>query len=121
MRVVLTLVRREAVLARRDVRCSGLGKHAVHLPHSRADGFEALDRLVKKRMQREQRAEIEPHSVIDVIVVECEDCGVAHVQTGTAQDPELDSQVEDEDLFEPRGRGLPPISGPALKLEFGAG
>ena len=104
MFVVRAQVWSEAVPARRDLRWRWLGEHALHRPHLQADGIEMRGRLVKPRMHREQGVEIEPHAVVDVVSVEGEHRGLAHIEPGTAKNPELDGQVEQEDLLEPSGR-----------------
>ena len=97
---------------------AGCGEHVLHRPHLFADGVEKRDRLVEQRMHREQGVEIEPHAVVDVASVEGEHRGLAHVEPGTAKDPELDGEVEQEDVLEPGGRldldQAPPAPGKAL-------
>ena len=98
-----TLVRDEAVLARRDVRCSGFCEHRVHRAYLRTDGVQERARLVEHRVQLEERLEIEPHAVVDVVPVEREYPGIANVESRAAQHPDLDGHIEDEDVLEPCG------------------
>ena len=97
-------VRREAVLARRDVRGRGFGEHRLQVAHLGAHGLEPCIRLVGHGVQTEQRVEVQPLAVVDVVAVEREHARLAHVQPGAAQDPELDSRVDNEHLLQPRRR-----------------
>ena len=82
--VVLARVGRKAVTARGNVRRGRMGERFVHLLDLRADRFEECARLVKDRVQLEQRVEIEPHAVVDVLAIEGEHPGFVHVDPGAA-------------------------------------
>ena len=82
--VVLARVGRKAVTARCNVRRGRMDEHFLHLLDLRADRFEECARFVKDRVQLEQRVEIEPHAVVDVLAIEGEHPGFVHVDPGAA-------------------------------------
>ena len=102
MGVVRARVRREAVLARRDVRGRGFGEHRLQVAHLDTHGLEHCIRLVGHGVQTEQRVEVQPLAVVNVVTVEREHARLAHVEPGAAQDPELDGRVDDEHPLGPR-------------------
>ena len=84
MLVVPARVGRKAVTARGNVRRGRMGEHFLHLLDLRSDRFEECTGFVKDRVQLEQRVEIEPHVVVDVLAIEGEDPGFVHVDPGAA-------------------------------------
>ena len=104
MGVVRTQIRRVAVIARGDVRGRRSGEHRLQVSYLAADRFESCAGLVGHGVQPEQRVEIQPLAVVDVVPVEREHASLAHVEPGAAQDPELDRCVDDEHVLEARRR-----------------
>ena len=102
--VVGARVRREAVVAGRDVRSRRAGKHRLQLPHLAADRVKPCGGLVGHGVQPEQRVEVQPPPIVDVVPVEREHARLADVEPGAAQDPELDGHVEDEHVLGSRRR-----------------
>ena len=74
--------------------------HRLHLPNARYDGIQKRLRLIQNGMQLEQRVEVEPFAVVDIVPIQREHPGFAHIESGAAQDPELERNIEDEDILE---------------------
>ena len=101
MCVVGTRAGREAVIARCNVRGGGPGKHRQHRARLRVDAAEKRARLVEHRVRRKQRFPVEAHAVVHIVSVEGEHRGVAHVEAGAAQHPELYGHIQEEDVLQP--------------------
>lgn len=104
MSMVRALVGLETVATRSDVRRGRPGQHALHLPDLRFHGVAVRLRLVENRMKPEQGLEVECHAVMDVVPVERQHPGIAHVQSGALQHPELDGGIAHEDVLQPGRR-----------------
>ena len=102
--VVGTRVRGEAVPARGDVRGGGTGEHGAQVARLRADVFEQRARLVEHRVRGEKGFEVEVYAVVDVVAVQRQHRGIADVEPGAAQHPELQRRVEEEVLLHPGAR-----------------
>ena len=87
MRVVRAVVRREAVFSWRDLRSGTRPEHGQHLPDPSTYGFLERFGFVRERMPSEQRIEIEPDAVINVVPVERDHLHFANVKAGAAQHP----------------------------------
>ena len=103
MRVIRAVVRSEAVISWRHLRSGTRPEHGQHVPDPSTYGFLKRVGLVRERMSSEQRIEIEPDAVINVVPVERDHLHFANVKAGAAQHPELDGHIENEDVLEPGG------------------
>ena len=101
VRVVRTRVRLEAVIARPNIRWRTPLDHLLHLLNAGDDGIQKRLRLIQNGMQLEQRVEVEPFAVVDIVPIQSEDAGCAHIESGAAQNAELNGNIEDEDILEP--------------------
>ena len=89
------------MVARRNIRRRTLLDHLLHVRNAGDDGIQKRLRLIENGMQLEQRVEVEPFAVVDIVPIQSEDAGCAHIESGAPQNPELNGNIEDEDILEP--------------------
>ena len=75
------------MVAGRDVRRLGLGKHGPHCLRLATDALLQCNGFVKDGMQLEQRIDIQPNAIVNIVPVQGEHPGIAHVQPSAPQHP----------------------------------